>query len=535
MTTLAKFSSSKFVRLFLFLACVATLYSLPLHAQEPRGRIGDPGAGGIEAENASRIARIESDVAAYPVGSGQAPLHFTLQQLMAQFHDPGLSVAVVDHFQIVWTKAYGVVATGSDVPVTTKTLFQAGSISKPVAATGALYLVEHGKLALDEDVNKKLITWKVPDNDFTKTEKVTLRRILSHSAGLTVHGFPGYATDATLPTVPQVLNGEKPANTAAVRVDFLPGSKVVYSGGGVTIEQQLVMDVTQKPFPQFMKEVVLDKIGMTDSTYEQPLPAALASRAATGTYPDGKSVVGKWHVYPEMAAAGLWTTPTDLAKFGIEIAKSKHGNSNLVLSESMTRQMLTAQIENAALGFFLAPDNADRFAHGGADEGFQAMFVMLGDEGQGAVVMTNSDNGINVANHLIESIASEYPWKFEHEKPPAGEVLQVLADKKGTQVALQEYAELKKNSASGYDFNEGDLNLMGYALLNQKKFDEAIATLKLNVEMYPKSGNVYDSLGEAYMDAGQKDLAIQNYEKSLQLDPKNENAVTMLKKLKDQK
>lgn len=529
MTPLARFSTSRFMRLCVVVAFVAVLLPLPMRAQDVSG------GGGPKEETATHIQRIESEVAAYPVGAGQAPLHFTLQELMAQFHDPGLSVAVIDHFQIIWTKAYGVVASGSTTPVTTKTLFQAGSISKPVAATGALYLVEHGKLVLDEDVNKKLISWKVPDNDFTKTEKVTLRRILSHSAGLTVHGFPGYATDAPLPTLPQVLNGEKPANTAPVRVDFIPGSKVMYSGGGVTIEQQLVIDVTQKPFPQFMKEVVLDKLGMTDSTYEQPLPPALAALTATGTSADGTSVKGRWHVYPEMAAAGLWTTPTDLAKFGIEIAKSKHGQSNLVLSESMTRQMLTPQIENAGLGFFMAPHNANQFAHGGADEGFQAMFVMFGDEGQGAVVMTNSDNGVIVANHLIESIASEYRWKFEYGKPAAGEVLQILADKKGTKAALQEYAELKKTSANGYDFNEGDLNAMGYALINQKKFDEAIDALKLNTEMYPSSGNAYDSLGEAYMDAGQKALAIQSYEKSLQLDPKNENAVTMLKKLKDQK
>jgi tetratricopeptide (TPR) repeat protein len=197
--------------------------------------------------------------------------------------------------------------------------------------------------------------------------------------------------------------------------------------------------------------------------------------------------------------------------------------------------MLTPQIENAGLGFFLGPNDPDRFAHGGADEGFQAMFVMLGDEGQGAIVMANSDNGITVANHLIDSIASEYGWKFEHEKPSAGEVLQVLADKKGTRVALQEYAELKRTSPAGYDFNEGDLNVMGYALLNQKKFEEAIDTLRLNVEMYPNSGNVYDSLGEAYMDAGQTDLAVQSYEKSLQIDPKNENAVAMLKKLRESK
>jgi CubicO group peptidase (beta-lactamase class C family) len=526
MATHLKFPNSKFIRFAILAAaaCPACVLALPAQTNSSP-----------DAETAKHIQKIEANVATIPMGTGQAPLQLNLRELMEQFHDPGLSVAVVDRFQIVWSKAYGVVATGSTTPVTTKTLFQAGSISKPVSATGALYLVEHGSLSLDEDVNEKLVTWKVPENEFTSTEKVTLRRILSHSAGLTVHGFGGYAVGEPIPTVMQILNGEKPANSAPVRVDFVPGSKVVYSGGGVTIEQQLVIDITQKPFPQFMREVVLDKMGMTDSTYEQPLPPALVVRAATGTYADGTAVKGKWHIYPEMAAAGLWTTPTDLAKFGIEIAKSKHGKSNLVLSESMTRQMLTPQIENAGLGFFMAPNDVDRFAHGGADEGFQAMFVMFGDEGQGAVVMANSDNGVRVANHLIESIAAEYGWKFEHEKPEAGEVLSILSDKKGTKAALQEYLELKKTSAGGYDFEESDLNLLGYVLIKQKKYDEAIEALKLNVEMYPKSGNVYDSLGEAYMDAGQKDLAIQNYEKSLQLDPKNENAVTTLKKLREQK
>ena len=304
MTTPTKFSSSKLLRLCVLIACATILLAPSLCAQN----VGQP-LGSIN-QTPSRIARIESDVAAYPVGPGQAPLHFTLQQLMAQFHDPGLSVAVVDHFQIVWTKAYGVVATGSDVPVTTKTLFQAGSISKPVAATAALYMVEHGQLALDENVNDKLKSWRVPDNEFTQTEKVTLRRLMSHSAGLTIHGFPGYDVDAPLPTVVQVLNGEKPANTAPVRVDFVPGTKVRYSGGGVTIEQLLMTDVSGKPFPVLLRETVLDKIGMSASSYEQPLPPARAAATAWGTYTDGKPVHGKWHVYPEMAAAGLWTTPT---------------------------------------------------------------------------------------------------------------------------------------------------------------------------------------------------------------------------------
>ena len=203
----------------------------------------------------------------------------------------------------------GVTEAGTTTPVTVKTLFQAGSISKPVAATGTLYLVQHGALSLNQDVNHALKTWKVPENEFTASQKVTLRRILSHSAGLTVHGFPGYAVGEPLPTLVQIFNGEKPANTAPIRVDFVPGSKSRYSGGGVTIEQQLIVDVTGKPFPVFMHDTVLAPMGMNESTYQQPLPPTLAVLAASGTRADGKTIPGKWHVYPEMAAAGPGQPP----------------------------------------------------------------------------------------------------------------------------------------------------------------------------------------------------------------------------------
>jgi CubicO group peptidase (beta-lactamase class C family) len=271
---------------------------------------------------------------------------------MQLYKVPGISVAVVDNFKIAWAKGYGVAEAGSSTPVTAHTLFQAASISKPVAAAGTLSLVEQGKLSLDQNVNQRLKSWQVPDNEFTQKEKVTLRRILSHSAGLTVHGFPGYEVGTPIPTLVQIFNGEPPANNPPIRVDIVPGTKYRYSGGGVAIEQQLVIDVTGKPFPQFMRETVLDKIGMTDSTYEQPLPAARAAMAATATRSDGKSIPGKWHVYPEIAAAGLWTTPTDLAKFGIEIALSKQGKANHVISQSMARQMLTPQMPPSAWDHF---------------------------------------------------------------------------------------------------------------------------------------------------------------------------------------
>ena len=187
-----------------------------------------------------KLQRLEATAAEVPAAAGETPLRLSLASLMKAYNTPGMSIAVIEKYKIVGAKGYGVIEVGSNTPVTTHTLYQAGSISKPVAATGVLCLVEQGKLLLDEDVNQKLKTWKVPENDFTKTEKVTLRRLMSHTAGITVHGFPGYDADDPLPTLVQVLNGENPANTDPIRVDTVPGTQFLYSGGGVTIEQLLV-------------------------------------------------------------------------------------------------------------------------------------------------------------------------------------------------------------------------------------------------------------------------------------------------------
>jgi CubicO group peptidase (beta-lactamase class C family) len=490
------------------------------------------------SDQEGRIHRVEATLVDFPMGEGQTPLRMDLLELMKTYNVPGLSVAVIDDYKIAWAKGFGVIETGSSTPVTPKTLFQAGSISKPVAATGALYLAEHGKLALDENVNEKLKTWKVPDNDFTKNEKVTLRRLMSHTAGLTVHGFPGYDVNEAMPTLVQIFNGEKPANTAPIRVDTVPGTIERYSGGGVTIEQQLMVDVSGKAFPALMRELVLDKIGMAESSYEQPLPPARAAMTASGTYSDGKVVQGRWHIYPEMAAAGLWTTPTDLSKFAIEIAQSKQGKANRVLSEKMTREMLTPVLEAAGLGLFMEKGNPGQFGHNGADEGFQAILTMNAETGKGVAIMANSDNGITVGDMLVRKIAKEYGWNYKFSDQPgmeAGHMLVLVAKVKNVQAALQRYAELKKTPTGEYTITEQTLNTVGYVLLYSGHEQDAISVFQRNVEDYPQSGNVYDSLGEAYMKIGQKELAIQNYEKSLQLDPKNKNAVEMLKKLREMK
>ena len=485
----------------------------------------------------ARIQRVENGIPPIPLNAEETPSPLTVEKLMQLYKCPGLSVAVIDNFKIAWAKGYGVTELGGKTPVTVHTLFQAGSISKPVAATGTLSLVERGKLSLDENVNLKLKSWQVPDNEFTKDQKVTLRRIMSHSAGLTVHGFPGYEVGKPIPSLVQIFNGESPANTAPIRVDFVPGTKFRYSGGGVTIEQQLVMDVTGKPFPQFMHDAVLDKIGMADSSYEQPLPPARAALTATGTRSDGMLIPGKWHIYPEMAAAGLWTTATDLAKFGIEIALSKQGKANHVLSEATTREMLKPQIEQVGLGFFLGEyKNPQEFGHNGADEGFQALLIMFADSGKGVAIMADSDNGISIANAVTQSIAKEYGWNYTPQPLSAQELLMLVANTKDPQAVFSRYAELKKaGPSSPYPIDENTLVGVGYHYLFGGQTDTAIQVFQLEVQDYPKFWNSYDCLGEAYLKAGQKDLAIQNYEKSVELNPQNQNGIDALKKIREQK
>lgn len=323
----------------------------------------------------------------------------------------GLSLAVIKDSTIVKAAAYGVVDKETKVPVTTNTLFQAGSISKPVSTLGVLHLVEEKKISLDENVNDKLRSWKVPENEFTKDQKVTLRRILSHNAGLTVHGFPGYNVLLARPTLVQMLNGEKPANTPPIRVDIVPGSKVRYSGGGFTVMQQLVIDVTGEPFPRFLHDTVLVPLGMTNSTFEQPPPNSMATNTAHGYFPNGTPVKSWWHVYPEIAAAGLWTAPTDLARYAIVVQQSFAGVTNPVISQKLTREMLTPQKENVGLGLMLERSGKNlRFKHGGRDEGFDALVVAYAEQGFGAVLMINSNDNTGALERIVAFIAREYGW-----------------------------------------------------------------------------------------------------------------------------
>ncbi len=358
-------------------------------------------ADGVEA----RIGRVEQGLRPGVVIAGQAQHKWSIAERLEFYHVPGVSVAVVSGGKLDWARGYGL-AAAKGKPVDAATLFQAASISKPVSSMVALHLVDQGKLSLDEDINLKLRSWKVPENEFTKTEKVTLRRLLNHSAGLTVHGFRGYAADEPVPTLLELLDGRKPANSEPIRVDITPGTQGRYSGGGYEVMQQLVMDVSGKSFPELAQEAVLGPLGMTHSTYRQPLPASLEANAAAGHRPDGTPMKGRWHVYPEMAAAGLWTTPSDLALVVLELQKGGR-----VLKPATQREMLAKGFGDYGLGIGLGEkDGHKSFSHGGANEGFRCMLFGTLDSGSGAVVMTNGDHGSELADEILRSIAAEYGW-----------------------------------------------------------------------------------------------------------------------------
>jgi CubicO group peptidase (beta-lactamase class C family) len=335
----------------------------------------------------------------------------TMNKRLDHFNVPGVSIAVIDNFQLDWASGYGVNSVQNNLKVDTNTLFQAASISKPLAAVGALKLVESGLLSLDTQVNQYLTSWQLPDNGFQETAEVTLRGILSHSAGLTVHGFAGYNTQLSLPSLINVLNGQSPANSPAIFVDTIPGSRFRYSGGGYVLLQQLMQDITGGSFDNFMEEQVLQPIAMNNSSYEQPISQAMQANIASGHRSNSSEVTGQWHNYPEQAAAGLWTTPSDLTSFAIALANAFRGESNTLLSVNSARDMLTRQKDNWGLGIKVGLNGqVVSFSHGGSNEGFRCHLFMNATTGQGLVVMTNSDVGDFLITELFDQFSTAYEW-----------------------------------------------------------------------------------------------------------------------------
>jgi CubicO group peptidase (beta-lactamase class C family) len=352
-----------------------------------------------------RIARVERGLLPRAVPQGQTGKPTSIAARMAYHGIPGMSIAVIEDGHLAWGRAYGVQDRIGNAPVDTETLFQAASLSKTVTALGTMVLVQQKQLDLDGDVNQWLRSWKTDTH-------VTLRQLLSHTAGLNVDGFSGYVAGAQVPSVTQILNGEAPANNDRVRAIGPVGTQVRYSGGGFVALQQLLFDVTRSPFEDYMRREVFGPLSMRHSTFQQPLPANIARNAASGHQRNGSKLANGAMIYPELAAAGLWTTPSDLAQVVIELQDALAGRPTRVLKSESAREMLTARIDNAGLGVFLTGPNGSsrRFTHSGRNAGFDAWLVAYKKGSQGAIVMINRNNNEGFIDEVLESVAREYGW-----------------------------------------------------------------------------------------------------------------------------
>jgi CubicO group peptidase (beta-lactamase class C family) len=409
------------------------------------------------AEVEERIRQVENNLAGW-VQTG-ANDTWTLAERMKKYKLNGLSIAVVHNYQIEWAKGYGYADISEKRPVTEMTLFQAASISKSLNSLGVLKLVQEKTLDLNVDINKYLVTWKFPYDDKSGNKKITLTNLLSHTAGTTISGFPGYAKGEALPTLPQILDGQKPANTLAVRSSSEPGKSFNYSGGGTTISQMIVMDVTHEPYDLYMQKNVLDPIGMISSSFTQPPPETKKELLATGYKADGKEVPGKFHIYPEQAAAGLWTNPSDLSRYIIETQLSYQGKSAKVITQEVTRLRVTPILEDAALGTFVnsrVTGSLKYFNHNGGNEGFSCTAIGCRDNGEGVVIMINSDNGA-ILEEIANSVASVYKWK-DYYLPEIKKVVDV------DESVVVRYLGKYDNNGSAVTIKMGDNGLLLNAL-----------------------------------------------------------------------
>jgi len=381
------------------------------------------------------MERVEASLRPAIVIKDSAVEKFQLLERMRFYKVPGVSVAVINGGEIAWARGYGVRDIGTDQCVTPETSFQAASISKPVAGLVALRLVEMGLIGLDEDVNGKLRTWKLPENEFTAANKVSLRLLLSHRAGLTDYaGFRPAARDEPLPALREILETGK-WTPAPIRVGLKPDSRFAYSGGGYCLLEQLLEDVSGKPFPSLARELVLDPLQMANSSFDQSISPDRASRAAAGHQWNGQRLPQNWNLYPATSAAGLWTTPTDMARFAIALQK---GDESSKLSPAMVSLMLSRQGPESdedsrvialregfdghapaswGLGVGLIGRPPTRFFHTGSNPGYRSELQAYLHRGQGAVIMTNGDQGWRLARELLWAIADEYGWPDYDYRP----------------------------------------------------------------------------------------------------------------------
>jgi CubicO group peptidase (beta-lactamase class C family) len=366
-------------------------------------------------ENNAQVAKVENGLLANAevIFEDSVVPKFNINDRMKFYKVPSVSIAVINNGKFEWAKAYGYADLNDKTIANENTVYQAASVSKSVNAFFIMKLVEDGKLSLNKDIRQYLKTWTLPENEFSKNKTITLKNLLSHSAGLSTSGFIGYSKNDTIPTINEILDGKKPANSEAVKPVLSPGTKLKYSGGGITLIRKILDDNISSNYDSLLQKVILIPLKMNNSSFSQPLNS---SRKNYATAYDGQmqEVKGKYNIYPEQAPDGLWTTATDLAKFIISIQQSINNNSGSFLKNSTVKEMLAPfpDSSEAALGFFIKEKNGEKyFTHSGANIGFRSDYYGSFSSGNGVVILTNSDNGQDLINEIINSVATVYNWK----------------------------------------------------------------------------------------------------------------------------
>jgi CubicO group peptidase (beta-lactamase class C family) len=444
-------------------------------------------------ETLQKIREVEQNIVGNTIINDNPPS--TIAARMAKYNVKGMSIAVIHNYKIEWAKGYGWADEAEKRPVTTETLFEPGSISKSLNAVGILKLAQDKKVDLYTDINTYLTSWQFPYDSLSKGKKITLAQILSHNAGLSTHGFPGHNINGAIPTVFEVLDGKKPAVTPAVRSMFEPDLKFEYSGGGTTISQVLLTDVTKQKYDTWMYENVLKPIGMVNSTYAQPPAKEKQPMCASGYYRDGAPVLNKFRVYPEQAAAGLWMTPTDLCHYIIDMQLAYQGKPSKVLSPEMVQLHLTPYNNGStAMGTFIDDLNgAKYFQHSAGNDGFCGSFFASLEDGNGLVVFVNSEDW-QILSEITSSVAKAYNWKNFYQEPQrrkTGQVIDIsprmLKAYEGIYLFDDKWAAIGKKDNDYYFYTDG-MPVKMYYTTPSSFFNEEFRAVKTFIK--DKKGNI---------------------------------------------
>ena len=272
-------------------------------------------------------------------------------------------------------------------------------------------LIERGIFDIDNDISEYLIGYEVPTYDGNK-HKITLRQLLSHHAGLNLHGFAGYQQGQRIPTVEQILRGAFPSNHLKLKMIKNPETGFQYSGGGYILAQKIVTDVCNREFNDVMNDLVLSPFSMMYSTFSQPLPIERINEIAFGYSPHSLQLHGGYCIMPELSAAGLWTTPSDLARFGIEFMKALKNESD-ALKKDTAELMVTEAYDNSPYGIGFRVIKGEKglsFGHNGSNFGYLSNMEFFPDNGSGMVVMLNSSIGMDVGIEVSNAIKETYNW-----------------------------------------------------------------------------------------------------------------------------